>query len=110
MSKTCFSSTNFNDVSAFNHVQLLALDSRYRLAESKDYEVKVAFLQLAICAKCRDGGDDATGGIIVADVRSCCSDNNGCGDVRATCDGGGVDAKNDGNSDEMGNKGRGDKI
>ncbi|GMN51192.1 hypothetical protein TIFTF001_020344 [Ficus carica] len=34
--------------------QLLALDSRYSLAESKDYEVKVAFLQLAICAKCRD--------------------------------------------------------
>lgn len=35
-------------------MQLLALDSRYSLAESKDYEVKVAFLQLAICAKCRD--------------------------------------------------------
>ncbi|EXB88485.1 Leukotriene A-4 hydrolase-like protein [Morus notabilis] len=34
--------------------QLLALDSRYTLSESKDYEVKVAFLQLAICAKCRD--------------------------------------------------------
>lgn len=36
------------------YLQLLALDSRYRLSESKDYEVKVAFLQLAICAKCRD--------------------------------------------------------
>ncbi|KAM4104646.1 hypothetical protein ACJW30_06G174400 [Castanea mollissima] len=34
--------------------QILALDERYRLSESKDYEVKVAFLQLAILAKCRD--------------------------------------------------------
>ncbi|XAR56104.1 Leukotriene-A(4) hydrolase [Bertholletia excelsa] len=34
--------------------QLLALDARYRLAESKDYEVKVAFLQLAISSGCRD--------------------------------------------------------
>ncbi|GAB2295192.1 Leucine aminopeptidase [Dionaea muscipula] len=31
-----------------------ALDARYRLAESKDYEVKVAFLQLAISARCRE--------------------------------------------------------
>ena len=30
------------------------MDSRYRLSESKDYEVKVAFLQLAIPAKCRE--------------------------------------------------------
>ena len=35
-------------------MQILALDDRYRLSESKDYEVKVAFLQLAISAKCRD--------------------------------------------------------
>lgn len=35
-------------------MQLSALDARYRLAESKDYEVKVAFLQLAITACCRD--------------------------------------------------------
>lgn len=35
-------------------MQILALDARYRLAESKDYEVKVAFLQLAISSKCRD--------------------------------------------------------
>ncbi|XP_052206206.1 leucine aminopeptidase [Diospyros lotus] len=34
--------------------QLLDLDARYRLSESKDYEVKVAFLQLAISSKCRD--------------------------------------------------------
>ncbi|KAK6929254.1 Peptidase M1, membrane alanine aminopeptidase [Dillenia turbinata] len=34
--------------------QIQALDARYRLAESKDYEVKVAFLQLAISSKCRD--------------------------------------------------------
>lgn len=34
--------------------QLLCLDSRYRLSESKDYEVKVAFFQLAIPAKCRE--------------------------------------------------------
>ncbi|KAL5569206.1 hypothetical protein UlMin_025781 [Ulmus minor] len=34
--------------------QILALDSRYRLSESKDYEVKVAFLQLALASKCRD--------------------------------------------------------
>lgn len=32
----------------------MALDSRYRLSESKDYEVKVAFLQLAITSGCRD--------------------------------------------------------
>ncbi|KAM6554969.1 hypothetical protein CsatB_015731 [Cannabis sativa] len=34
--------------------QIIALDQRYRLSESKDYEVKVGFLQLAITAKCRD--------------------------------------------------------
>ncbi|GKU91788.1 hypothetical protein SLEP1_g5608 [Rubroshorea leprosula] len=34
--------------------QIQALDERYRLSESKDYEVKVAFLQLAISSKCRD--------------------------------------------------------
>ncbi|THG23679.1 leucine aminopeptidase-like [Camellia sinensis] len=34
--------------------QLTALDAHYRLAESKDYEVKVGFLQLAISSKCRD--------------------------------------------------------
>ncbi|KAL9261546.1 Leucine aminopeptidase-like protein [Drosera capensis] len=34
--------------------QILALDERYHLAESKDYEVKVAFLQLAISARCRN--------------------------------------------------------
>lgn len=34
--------------------QVLALDARYRLSESKDYEVKVGFLQLAISSKCRD--------------------------------------------------------
>lgn len=32
--------------------QILALDARYRLSESKDYEVKVAFLQLAISSRC----------------------------------------------------------
>lgn len=32
--------------------QLEALDARYRLAESSDYEVKVAFLQLAIQTGC----------------------------------------------------------
>ncbi|CAA3023185.1 leukotriene A-4 hydrolase homolog [Olea europaea subsp. europaea] len=34
--------------------QVSALDARYRLSESKDYEVKVAFLQLAISSRCRD--------------------------------------------------------
>ncbi|KAL8162189.1 hypothetical protein V2J09_013678 [Rumex salicifolius] len=34
--------------------QITALDARYRLAESKDYEVKVAFLQLGIAGKCRE--------------------------------------------------------
>lgn len=29
------------------------MDSRYRLAESKDYEVKVAFLELAISSGCK---------------------------------------------------------
>ncbi|KAK4436034.1 Leucine aminopeptidase [Sesamum alatum] len=32
--------------------QVLGLDARYRLSESKDYEVKVAFLQLAIASRC----------------------------------------------------------
>ncbi|KAF8023533.1 hypothetical protein BT93_F0902 [Corymbia citriodora subsp. variegata] len=32
--------------------QISALDARYRLSESKDYEVKVAFLQLAISSGC----------------------------------------------------------
>ncbi|KAK4403854.1 Leucine aminopeptidase [Sesamum angolense] len=32
--------------------QVLALDARYKLSESKDYEVKVAFLQLAISSRC----------------------------------------------------------
>lgn len=40
--------------SMFLIVQVIALDARYRLAESKDYEVKVAFLQLAICSRCSD--------------------------------------------------------
>ncbi|KAJ6892333.1 leucine aminopeptidase-like isoform X1 [Populus alba x Populus x berolinensis] len=34
--------------------QVLALDARYSLSESKDYDVKVAFLQLAISSRCRD--------------------------------------------------------
>lgn len=34
-------------------LQLSALDAHYRLAESRDYEVKVAFLQLAITSGCR---------------------------------------------------------
>ncbi|KAF5729540.1 peptidase M1 family protein [Tripterygium wilfordii] len=34
--------------------QVLGLDARYRLSESKDYEVKVAFLELALSCKCRD--------------------------------------------------------
>lgn len=33
--------------------QLAGLDARYRLAESMDYEVKVAFLQLAITSGCK---------------------------------------------------------
>ncbi|KAK4485306.1 hypothetical protein RD792_007941 [Penstemon davidsonii] len=32
--------------------QVSALDARYRLSESKDYEVKVAFLHLAIASRC----------------------------------------------------------
>lgn len=35
-------------------MQILALDERYRLSESNDYEVKVAFLQLAILAGCKE--------------------------------------------------------
>lgn len=38
----------------FLTLQVLALDARYRLSESKDYEVKVAFLQLAIPSRCKD--------------------------------------------------------
>ncbi|ONK61862.1 uncharacterized protein A4U43_C08F34350 [Asparagus officinalis] len=33
--------------------QLASLDARYHLAESRDYEVKVAFLQLAITSGCK---------------------------------------------------------
>ncbi|KAJ8760277.1 hypothetical protein K2173_011689 [Erythroxylum novogranatense] len=33
--------------------QVLALDAVYKLSESKDYEIKVAFLELAISARCR---------------------------------------------------------
>ncbi|XP_058771997.1 leucine aminopeptidase-like [Vicia villosa] len=33
--------------------QILALDSRYKLSESKDYEVKVSFLQRAISCGCK---------------------------------------------------------
>ncbi|KAL2323853.1 hypothetical protein Fmac_022911 [Flemingia macrophylla] len=33
---------------------VIALDSRYKLSESKDYEVKVSFLQRAISCGCRD--------------------------------------------------------
>ncbi|RWR81793.1 leukotriene A-4 hydrolase isoform X1 [Cinnamomum micranthum f. kanehirae] len=34
--------------------QVLALDARYRLSESKDWEVKVAFLQLSVSSGCRE--------------------------------------------------------
>lgn len=34
--------------------QIIALDSRYKLSESKDYEVKVSFLQRAISCGCKD--------------------------------------------------------
>lgn len=34
-------------------MQILALDSRYKLSESKDYEVKVSFLQRAISCGCK---------------------------------------------------------
>ncbi|KAI3852081.1 hypothetical protein MKW98_020080 [Papaver atlanticum] len=34
--------------------QVAALDARYRLAGSKDYELKVAFFQLALSSGCRD--------------------------------------------------------
>ncbi|KAF7811456.1 leukotriene A-4 hydrolase-like protein [Senna tora] len=37
-----------------NACPMIALDSRYRLAESKDHEVKVAFLQRAIATGCKD--------------------------------------------------------
>ncbi|XP_074358108.1 leucine aminopeptidase [Apium graveolens] len=33
--------------------QVLSLDTSYRLSESKDYEIKVAFLQMAISASCK---------------------------------------------------------
>lgn len=36
------------------YLQILDLNSRYNLSESKDYEVKVAFLLLAIACKCKD--------------------------------------------------------
>ncbi|KAL0397709.1 UNVERIFIED_CONTAM: Leucine aminopeptidase [Sesamum calycinum] len=39
-------------VSLANEFKVLALDARHRLSESKDYEVKVAFLQLAIASRC----------------------------------------------------------
>ncbi|KAE9589296.1 putative leukotriene-A(4) hydrolase [Lupinus albus] len=34
--------------------QIKALDSRYKLSESKDYEVKVSFLQQALSSGCKD--------------------------------------------------------
>ncbi|CAD5174397.1 unnamed protein product [Musa acuminata subsp. malaccensis] len=34
--------------------QIAALDAHYRLSESRDYEVKVAFLQLAISSGCKE--------------------------------------------------------
>lgn len=37
-----------------NVLQIIALDSRYKLSESKDYEIKVAFLQRAISTGCKD--------------------------------------------------------
>lgn len=40
--------------SFLHRLQVTALDARYHLSESKDYEVRVAFLQLAISARCRD--------------------------------------------------------
>lgn len=33
--------------------QVLSLDTNFRLSESKDYEIKVAFLQMAISASCK---------------------------------------------------------
>lgn len=45
---------HLSDHNVWLDVQVLALDERYRLSESKDYEVKVAFLQMAISSKCRD--------------------------------------------------------
>ncbi|KAD2804967.1 hypothetical protein E3N88_38344 [Mikania micrantha] len=35
-------------------MQVIALDCRYRLSKSRDYEVKVAFLQLAIGSRCSE--------------------------------------------------------
>lgn len=34
-------------------LQVISLDTSYRLSESKDYEIKVAFLQMAISASCK---------------------------------------------------------
>ena len=34
-------------------IQVTALDERYKLSESRDYDVKVTFLQLAISTGCR---------------------------------------------------------
>lgn len=35
-------------------LQIAALDAHYQLSESRDYEVKVAFLQLAISSGCKE--------------------------------------------------------
>ncbi|XP_072975275.1 leucine aminopeptidase [Typha angustifolia] len=35
-------------------LQIAALDARYRLAESRDWEVKVAFLQVAVSSGCKE--------------------------------------------------------
>lgn len=39
---------------ARHNLQVAALDERFGLAESKDWEVKVAFLQLAIASGCKE--------------------------------------------------------
>lgn len=39
-------------------MQIAALDARYRLSESRDYEVKVAFLELAVSCNCKDYFDE----------------------------------------------------
>lgn len=35
-------------------LQLISLDTHYKLSESKNYEVKVAFLRLAVASGCRE--------------------------------------------------------
>ncbi|XBH73967.1 hypothetical protein VPH35_100999 [Triticum aestivum] len=51
--KICVLAAEFKSGKIPSEEEVTALDERYKLSESRDYEVKVAFLQLAIPTGCR---------------------------------------------------------